>query len=248
MSISPELGAYVSLKMVISLFMDQYDKSNGDEDRLWILGMRALVELNYDISAQPSTVRLPVESNFTVKYPHDCLTWIKLGLMDGNGQVSTLKINNALTTFRDTNPNRVSDLSNPDINDTAFNMTNTPFFFNYYNNGYYNNFYGIGGGLVQYGECRVDDKNRVIVLPTDFKYQYILFEYISSPEKDIDFKVPLALQEAVISFIAWKLKLASAQEFYGEMTKARRRLPGKKITLQEVNQFIREATGGYLHA
>jgi hypothetical protein len=248
MSTELELGKYIPLKMVIAMFLDQYDKSNADEDRLWILGMRALVELNFDISAQPQTVRLPVEQNFTVKFPSGCLNWVKIGILDAQNQVSTLKINNALTTFRDDNPNRISKLNSPDINDSIGSLAGAPIFFNFYNNGYYNNFYGIGGGLVQFGECRVDDRNQVVILDHHFKYTSILFEYISAPQKDPDFKVELALSEAVIAFIAWKLKMGTAQEFYGEVTKARRRLPGKKVTLQEINQVIREASGGYLHA
>jgi hypothetical protein len=248
MSTEPALGRHVPLKMVVAYFLDQYDMSDGDEDKLWIIALRGLVELNYDISAEPKTVRLPVGANMTVQYPSDLLTWIKIGILDSNGQVSTLKINNALTTFRDTNPARLGSLNSPDITDTMLNMTSAPIFFNYYNNGYYNNFYGIGGGLVQYGECRVDDKNGVIILAPDFKYSSILLEYISSPERDEDYKVPLVLQEAVIAWLAWKTKKGSAQEFYGEVTKSRRRLPGKKITLQEVNQYIRESSGGYLHA
>src|SRR6267154_1693144 len=98
MSTTPQLGKYVPLKMVIAFFLDQYNKSEGDFDRMWILGMRGLVELNFDISAEPKTVRLPVLPNFTVALPNDFLSWIKIGIMDSHGQVSTLKINNSLTT------------------------------------------------------------------------------------------------------------------------------------------------------
>lgn len=243
---SQVLSRYIPLKQVVSYFMDQYKKSQGDEDMYWILGMRALAELNYDISACPKTTRLQVLPNMTVNYPSDLLSWTKIGVMDERGQVNTLKINNSLTTFRDTNPNRLSALT-PDINDGASTISQFPAFLNFYTNGYYNNYFGVTGGLVQYGECRVDDANRVIILNTDFKYSSILVEYISAPAMDPDFTVELALQEAVIAFIAWKLKLGTAQEFYGEVIKSRRRLPGKKITLQELNQFIRESSGGYLH-
>lgn len=241
------LSRYVPLKTIVSYFLDQFKKSDADADLLWIIGMRGLTELNYDISASPKTVRLPVNANMTVTYPGDLLQWTKIGIMDEKGQVNALKINNSLTTFRDNNPNRLSALTS-DINDGACSLSSFPMFLNSYNNGQYTNLMGVSGGLVQYGECRVDDKNRVIVLNTDFKYSSILLEYISAPEMDPDFTVDLALQEAVIAFMAWKLKLGSAQDFYGEVIKSRRRLPGKKITLQEIGQFIRQTNGGYLHA
>lgn len=248
MSTETELGKYIPLKMVVSMALDELDKSEGDEDRLWILGMRALVDLNFDISAQPQTVRIPLSPNFTVPFPTGCLNWVKIGILDNKGQVSTLKINNALTTFRDDSPTRLQSLSTPDINDTLDGLAGAPVFFNFYNNGYYSNFYGIGGGLVQFGECRVDDKNRVVIFNHDFKYSSILFEYISAPQKDPDFTVELALTEAIIAFIKWKLKAGTREEYYGAVTAARRRLPGKKVTLQEINQVIRESSGGYLHA
>lgn len=242
------LSKFVPLKQVVALFSDQYDKSEGDQDRYWLLGMRGLVVLNQDVSALPKTVRLPVQMNKTVPYPTDCLTWIKVGLMNERGEVNTLKINKALTTYRDTNPNRLNALANPDITSGINALAGLNTFVNGFDNGNYVNYYGIRGGLVQYGECRMDDKNRVVILPPDFPYSSILFEHISLPEMDPDFTVDIVFQEAIIAFIAWKLKLGTDREFYAEVKKARRSLPGKKVTLQELNQFVREVTGGYLHA
>lgn len=240
MSTEPQLGKYVPLKMVVALFSDQYDKSEGDQDRFWLLGLRALVDLNFDISGEPKTVRLPVNGNKTVSFPTGCITWTKIGLLNNNGEVSTLKINSALTTLKDTNPNRLNYLT-PDISDSALSLCGTPYFLNYYYNQGYYNLYGAGTGLIQYGSCRVDDANELVVLPPDFTYDSILFEYISSPQRDGDYTVLLALQEAIIAFIAWKMKLDTRENYYGEVTKARRRLPGKKVTLQGINQVIRES-------
>lgn len=245
---SQSLTKYVRLADVVDLFLDQYDKSQGDQDMYWKLGMRALIELNYEISAEPKTTQEPVQANGTVVFPSDCLMWTKLGLIDQNGQISTLKINQALTTLADLSPNRNATLNSPQIVSGINTLANAPVFLNYYNDGYSHNYYGIGGGLIQYGECRVNDKDRVVFMPSGFPYSSILFERISAPEMDPDFTVDLALQEAVIAFIAWKKKLGTAQEYYGEVLKARRRLNGKKITLQEINQVIRESSGGYLHA
>lgn len=242
MSFEPLIGKYIPLKTVVAYFSDQYDKSEGDQDRFWILGLRALIELNYEISAEPKTVRLPINGNKTVNFPIDYLSWSKIGLLNSAGEVSTLKINNGLTTYKDTNPNRIAYMT-PNINDSTSSMVNAPFFFNYwYNDGYYNLF-GSDNGLVQYGECTVDEAKQLVVLPIDFRYDNILFEYISSPERDDDYRVPLALQEAIVAFIAWKLKLDTDKNYYGEVTKARRRLPGKKVTLQTINQVIRESNG-----
>lgn len=239
MSINQNIGKYVPLKTVIAYALDELKKSDGDQDELWILGLRALVLLNQQISAEPKTVRLPVQANQTAIIPAGCISWSKVGLLDNQGQISTLRINNALTTFRDTNPNRL-ELLTPNINDSIGQLGVQTWFCNYYDNGAYYNLFGVGGGLVQYGECRVDEENGVIILPPDFRYKDIMFEYISNPERDEDFMVLTSMQEAIISFIKWKLKLCDRNEFYGAATEARRTLPGKKVTLQMLNQVIRE--------
>jgi len=106
-------------------------------------------------------------------------------------------------------------------------------YLNYYNNGNYCNLFGASGGLIQYGECRVDDKNGIIIFNPEFQYDSVLFEYISSPERDVDYKVELRFQEAVIAFIKWKFKLGTAQEYYGMVTAGRRRGGKKKVTCRE---------------
>lgn len=236
------LAKYISLKTIVSFFLDETGKSGGDFDSAWLLAFRAMDKLNYSFAAEPKTVRIPVSGNKTVPFPSDYRSWSKIGILNDNGEVTTLKINNALTTFRDTNPNRLSQI-NGDVSDALPLLTGNPFFINYYYNGAYMPLFGFRGGLIQYGECKVDDANNVIVLPPDFKYDSIILEYISAPEKDADFQVRDSLKEAIIAFIKWKMKLGTREEFYAEAVEARRTLPGKKFTLQNFNQIIRESNG-----
>ena len=245
MSTNPNLGKYVPLKMVVALALDEMQKSDGDQDQAWLYGMRSLVKLNQQITAEPKTVRLPVQPNKTVPFPVDCLSWSKIGLLNSNNEITTLRINPGLTTWRDNNPNRIQDLI-PNVNDSIGALGTTPFYFNYYYDGGYYNLFGVAGGLIQYGECRVDDANRVVVLPTTFKYDNIMFEYISAPERDEDYQVLLAFQEAIIAFIKWKFKMGTREEFYAEALEARRTLPGKKVTLQGIAQWVRDTQGQYL--
>lgn len=237
---------YTPMKQIVSYTLDECNKSMNSFDKYWILGFRALVDMTYDFSGEPVTVRLPVSGNKTVPFPTFCLSWTKIGIMDSGGQISTLKINNALTTYRDTNPNRISALT-PDVNDNTNLLIQAPFFLNYYYNGDYNILFGNGSGLVQYGECRVDEKNRVVVLHPEFQYDSIMFECISSPEKNGDYEVPTPLQEAIIAFIKWKDKQGPEIDYYNRKVEARRRMPGKKVTLQQIAQVVRQDTGFYLH-
>jgi hypothetical protein len=70
-----------------------------------------------------------------------------------------------------------------------------------------------------------------------------MFEYISSPLKNEDYMVETSMQEAVIAFIEWKLKIAPRELYVAAKIEARRRKPGKKVTLQTLNQVLRESNG-----
>jgi hypothetical protein len=236
------IAKYISLKTCVSYFLDEMNKSGGDFDAAWLLAFRALDKLGYAMAFEPKTVRLPIGGNKTVKLPSDCRSWSKIGILNTNGEVSTLKINNALTTFKDTNPNRLSQI-NGDIGDGLPLLANNTFFLNYYYDGMFMPLFGVGGGLIQYGECRVDDANNVIILSPDFRFDSIILEYISCPQMDGDYQIRDSLKEAVIAFIKWKMKLGTREEFYAEAVEARRTLPGKKFTLQTINQVLRESNG-----
>jgi hypothetical protein len=151
-----------------------------------------------------------------------------------------LKINNALTTFKDNNPNRLTQLT-PDVSDAVPIILNAPFYVNYYYDGIYQPLFGVGGGLIQFGSCRVDENNRVVILDEDFRYDHIIFECIVAPEKNGDYVVPIAVQEAVIAFIRWKAKKGTRMDYMAEKIGARRRMPKKKAILQTISQVIRES-------
>lgn len=237
---SNEIKSMVPLKQLVSMALDEEKQSEGEFDRAWIFAFRCLIDLMFDVSAQPETFRIPVNGNKTANFPPGCISWTKIGILDDHGQVSTLRINNGLTTFKDTNPNRLTQLTT-DVNDAIPVILNAPFYVNYYYDGIYQPLFGIGGGLIQYGSCRVDEENRIVILDEHFKYNQIIFECIVSPEKNGDYVVPLACQEAVITFIRWKDKKATRQEYMATKIDARRRMPKKKTTLQVINQVIRES-------
>lgn len=237
-----DITQYVPLKQIVSYTLDETNESMGSFDRAWVLAFRGLVDMLFDVTAEPITVRLPVDGNKTVRFPSDYLSWIKIGILNNNGEVSTLKINNALTTYKDNNPNRISQLT-ADVENGFQNLVTNPFYLNYFYNGTYQPLFGVGGGLITYGDCRVDDANNIIVLEPNFQYDQIILEYISSPQKNGDYTVPIVCQEAIIAFIKWKSKQGSYQEYMAEKIAARRRMPKKKVNLQNFNQVIRESNG-----
>lgn len=235
-----DITQYVPLKTIVSYTLDETKQSIGSFDENWILAFRALVDMFIDVTAEAITVRIPVSANKTVTLPPDYISWVKIGILNANGEVSTLKINDALTTYQDTNPNRIEKLTS-DISDAAPLLLGSPFYINYYYNNTYQPLFGVGGGLIQYGECRVDDANNLIVLSPDFRFDSVILEYISSPKNNGDYQVPIIAQEAIIAFIKWKSKSGTREEYYAAKIETRRRMPKKKVSLQKINQVLRES-------
>jgi hypothetical protein len=235
------MDKYVPLKTVVAFFLSQHKKSNLDFDRCWLLAFRGLRLLNQSIAAEPKTVRLPVEANKTVSLPDDYVAWSKIGVVNNKGEIVSLKVNNALTKFRSNSEDRLTQIvgSAPSvgISDDIYN-----------NSGEMCHLFGVGGGLITYGECRLDEKNGVIILNPEFEYSDIVVEYISNPERDSDYYVEGCLQEALIGFIEWKLKLGTEEAFYARAIEGRRSLTNKRVTLQTIHQVIRESGGMYLKA
>lgn len=238
-----DISLYVKLKRVVSMFLDANDKSMGDFDKAWIIAFRGMTTMGFSAEWEAKTVRLPVNGNLTVTFPSDYIMWNRIGVMNASGEISTLKINDSLTTFKDNNPNRIAqiypDIPTLDLNGVIIN----PFYLGYYFGNWYGPLFGLGNGLVQYGDIRIDEKNGLIVLSPQYPYNDIMLEYVNCPQKDEDYQVHTCLQEALIAFLEWKFKLGTEPAFYARFREGRRSLPKKRVTLQQLNQVIRETHG-----
>jgi hypothetical protein len=240
------MDKYVPLKECVAMFLDANGKSMKDFRRCWVIAFRALRALNQSIAAEPKSIRIPVDANKTVPLPDDYLAWNKIGVLNDKGEVCSLKINNALTIYRDANGFRLDRIVG-NVNADTVNISEG-LYHNFCDNGKMFNLFGVGGGLLTYGDCRVDEKAGVILLHPDFQYADIILEYISSPERDGDYYVESCLQEAIIAFIEWKLKLGTEQAFYARAIEGRRGLSNARVTLQRIHEVLRETGGQYLKA
>lgn len=238
-----EIARYSPLKESVAFFLDANGKSDRERDKAWLMAFRGYRVMGFAASWEAKTVRLPINGNLTVTFPSDYIMWTKIGVMNASNEISTLKVNRALTKLKDTSPNRQNYLT-PDV--PTINLGNialNPFYLNYFFGNSYTPMYGLGNGLIQYGDINVDEKNNVIILGPSYPFDNVTLEYISSPEKDDDYMIETCLSEAVIAFIEWKFKLGTEQNFYARFKEGRRSLPGKRFSLQEANQAIRENHG-----
>ncbi len=228
---------YIPLTEVVAMFLDQYDKSSGDEDKAMVMAYRGLEDMHFNIASEPKTVRIPDNGNKTFSFPADYVSWCKIGLLNQNGEIITLTQNKSLTTFRDNNPNRLS-LITADVNNGINEGTLANTYLNYWNGIGYAPLFGIGTPLQNYGEFRVDETNNVVVCPPDFQYDSIIFEYICCPTKDDEYRIDRRLREPLIAFIAWKFKLDSDTNYYARLTESRRKMT--PFNFQTFRQIISE--------
>ena len=228
---------FIPIQECVAQFLDQYDKTGADVDKAWINAFRGLENMHYNISAEPKTIRIPVDGNKTAQLPSDYVQWSKIAVLNNNGELITIILNKSLTNYADMATNRLALLT-ADVN-TGINsgsIANT--YLNWWNGTGYQPLFGIGRGIQNFGECRVDEKNNIIVLSTTFQYDHIILEYISCPERDADYMVDRRLREPLITFIAWKFKLDTDVNYYARLTEARRMI--QPFNLQRFNQIIRE--------
>jgi len=224
---------YIPIMEVVAQFLDEYDKSVGDEDKAWGMAFRGLELMHFNTAAEPKTVMLPILGNKTALLPSDYVNWNKVGIRGEDGKVLTLIINDALTEYKDLHPDRLSQIT-ADVNNGSYSNV----WLNWWSDGIYQPLFGLGYGVQNFGECRVDEKNNLIIFDPNFKYSGVLLEYISCPEKDHDYKVDRRLREALITFIAWKFKLATRADFYAAYVEGDRMM--YPFNAQEWNQLVRE--------
>jgi hypothetical protein len=158
--------------------------------------------LGLDFFYQIKSVKLPVLANKIVSLPADYLNYQKVGVFNATGEVIPLKYNDKLTTYADLNPNRLTKT----VDNTLFDLylASTPIWFNYWNGDVFVNLYGVPSGSPFVGGFKIDNTNGVILLDENFGYDYIVMEYVASPQQGEDYFIPVQFREAMIAWLAWK--------------------------------------------
>jgi hypothetical protein len=217
-----DTARWIQLDEVVKEYISQAELNMAHYRRLWNIAFRGLEDMSFNIYQTPKTLKVPVLSNKTVKLPSDYVSYSKIGVLNNEGEVATLSKNPNLTMYASELSTRTS------VNtDTPVDPTNIRDFvyLNYDNNGALFNLYGLGGFLMSAGQFNIDEDAGIIILDNDFPYEYVLLEYVSSPREDEEYKVPILIKEALISWIAWKdFEYKPSGRRYQEMAKEQRRL------------------------
>jgi hypothetical protein len=246
---SKATAQWVPLAEVIYNYIDQAHLTSAEFRRLWALGIRGVNELGMDVFYTPKTEKLPVKPNKTVELPSDYLAYTKIGVLNADGEVATLKRNPNKTAYKIADADRTSNNTDEGIGDAYDSRFWS--YVNYYSGAGYVNLFGNGSMLNDAGEFNIDEEQGYIYLDNDFAYDYIILEYLSDASNDQDFKIPIQIVEATIAFLAWKdiEFLASSRKvnmgekqlrksnYYNQKRLAKQRV--NPIRLWEANSTIR---------
>lgn len=193
---------FIPLEECINHYLSESEQSNHKYFKLFHIAFRGMDDMGIDFFYQIRSVKLPVKANKTVDIPEDYIQYTKAGILNGRGEVVPLSVNNKLSTFRDLFADRVSKV----VDDSLYSLYNPigSVWYNYWDGGAYTNLYGIPSGAPQVGSFKVDIQNGVILLNVDYPLDYILLEYLASPNENQEYCIPVQFREAMIAWIAWK--------------------------------------------
>lgn len=193
---------WISLDEPITSYMDEAELSNHKYFKLWHIAFRALTELGLDAFYLVKSVKLPVNANLTVTLPADYLSYSKVGVLNQQGEVITMGVNNKLTVAFDLSPTRLEQTQDNTI-PTIISETGV-WWYNYWNGNGYGNLYGLPSGFPFIGSFKIDNANGVIVLSENFSYEYVILEYTASPVPGGEYYIPIQFKEAVVAYLRWK--------------------------------------------
>lgn len=250
------INKFVKLKDIVLMYIEASKKTDAEFLRLWRIAFRGFEQMGINAFWAAKQIVIPVNANLTATLPNDYIQWVRIGSFNQNGELKILSVNNSLSTFGDLRSTRVADIqaqvgqlepflvgsydfATPYVSDTEANYDNAQF--------------GLGSRLLTDGSCRVDDRNRCIVLGVNFPNASVVLEYIFSPEMDEDYEIPFEFQEAMLAWLNWQDKIyvnamskggavdkqIAAQNFKNQLLLAKRTY--KPVRIMEIELYFRDA-------
>mgnify|MGYP007027865246 CR=1 FL=1 len=193
---------WITLDECVTAYLDESEQSNQKYFKIWHLAFRALTELGLDAFYVIRSVKLPVNANLTVTLPADYLNYSKVGVLNQQGEIIPMGVNNNLTTAFDLSPTRLEQTQDNTI-PTQLDEQGV-WWFNYWNGYAFGPIYGLPSGTPHIGTFKIDNANGVIVLSENFSYEYVMLEYLASPKEGGEYYLPIQFKEAVIAYLRWK--------------------------------------------
>lgn len=191
-----------TLEESINLYLDRSEQSNHKYYKLWNIGCSGLEKMGINFFYQVQTIKLPINSNFTVNLPDNYIQWCKVGVFNSIGEIIPLDYNNKLTLFADLQTNRLAQTDDNSL--FNFYFANSFIFYNYWNGESFENLYGLPSGGPFVGNFKIDTQNGLIVLNDHFHYPYVCLEYLAAPAEGTVLRLPVQFKEAMVAFLGWQ--------------------------------------------
>jgi hypothetical protein len=192
---------WIVLDECINSYLDESEQSIHKYFKIWQLAFRVMTDLGIDFFYQIKSVKLPINPNFTVFLPSDCLKVSKVGVFNDMGEIIPLYLNDKLSTFGQFSPDRLQKTQD----NTLFNFFwgNTPLWYNFWTGNSFTTLYGMPSGAPFIGTYKIDNNAGVLLLGETYSYDYVVLEYVASPQQDQQYYVPIQFKEAIIAGLAW---------------------------------------------
>ena len=263
---------YIQLDQVINDFIITLDTddyvSHAPDTTIRSFALRGIREMGFDMNKVVRSLKLPVESNNTVTLPDDYVDWTKVGVVGTDGLVYVLGENKNLNMSQAYDLDSNGDPQDADsdgffdrVDSKSATNSGSPasdagiadgmesyIFRNFIHENNQGRLYGIGGGNY-YGEFRVNlDQNR-LEMKSNSSISEVVVEYVADEARSVNPRVHVYAEEALRSYIYYKLierkaavpaneKARARQEYYNERRKANARM--KSFTKEELLKTIRK--------
>lgn len=198
--------SYITLDSIVQDYLNESEQSQAKYFKVWHIAFRGLEDLGLDFFYTIQAVKLPVNANKTVTLPAGYVKWTKVGRLNERGEIIPLWYNDKLTTYADLMPDRISKTQDPSTIGADWNDWGLNTWANYWNGYAYTNIYGVPSGAPFAGDFKVDEVNGVILLNEKYREDYLMLEFMCSPQpgNGQDYYLPIQFREALVSWIRWK--------------------------------------------
>lgn len=247
---SQNLGR-ISLDTVIKDYLNESEQNINKYFKCYHIAFTGFEEMGLDFFYKVQSVKLPINANMTVTLPANYLNWTKIGVLNQQGQIIPLWRNENFTTFSDLSTDRITNTTEGAVSQNWGWDGLGWGFCNYWNGYAYTNIYGVPSGQPVYGTFKVDNNNGVILLNEHYNYDYIMLEYVSSPQEGAEYYLPIQFRQALIAYLWWKdgkarpitshMKLGASRdakhEYYNERRNAIARYkPSRYMDIYQASQ------------
>lgn len=241
---------WIELDGIVKNYLVQSEQGQNKFYKLYQIALIGMKSMGLDAFFPTITRKVPVNANKTVNLPEDYIAYKKIGVLNPNGEVATLKRNDDLTKYADGLPDRL-DKNTDNTLVTNVIPDDSPFFYwNYWDGDYWTNLYGIPSGSVEFGSFTIDDAEGIIVLSNWFPFDYLIIEYLAFLKTNEKYYIPVQFEEAMIAYLRWQdiinqpsnrranisEKQYRSHEYYNQKRLAKRRY--SPIRLQEARDWI----------